>query len=411
IYLEIDIPRSGKSCSLCRFAGKRTYTISDWGCFGLEHPRGQWAISDCHILSSFSVMSIGDVFQEVNRHEVLGYIDTIMSDSEDSMVTYTTVSSPCERRSGDVSPGEDGLPVMPEDPYEPEQEPPSPVYIPYVSEPVYPEYIAPEDDVFPAEEQPLPVAATPTTDSPGYIPESDLDEDLEDDDDDEDPEEDPADYPTDHDDDDEEEEPSRDDADEEDGEPQPPTLSFTKEDAESITPILPIPLHVASPPLQLLSSDRRANRPEVTLSPRKRLSIVHCPRYETGESSVAVSARTIKGHRADYRFVNSVEAEIIRRRVEDIIYGIRDTWIDPRDVAEEVALTTLEGVNTRVTELAAVQEQDTPRTSIERLDFLESLGCILWDLRHLTTALGEIRALQAREQAHAGAPEGADSST
>nr|GFD22917.1 hypothetical protein [Tanacetum cinerariifolium] len=48
-----------------------------------------------------------------------------------------------------------------------------------------------------------------------------------------------------------------------------------------------------------------------------------------------------------------------RRRAEDIRYGIRDTWIDSRDVAEEEALTTLEGFNTRVTELAAVQEQDT----------------------------------------------------
>nr|GFD24022.1 hypothetical protein [Tanacetum cinerariifolium] len=37
----------------------------------------------------------------------------------------------------------------------------------------------------------------------------------------------------------------------------------------------------------------------------------------------------------------------------------RDTWIDPRDVAEEESMTTHEGVNTRVTELAAAQEQDT----------------------------------------------------
>nr|GFB71814.1 hypothetical protein [Tanacetum cinerariifolium] len=72
--------------------------------------------------------------------------------------------------------------------------------------------------------------------------------------------------------------------------PQPSTLSFTKEDAErflampipspspltqlsSLLPqipspqlpasphILPIPLPAASPPLQLLSSDRRADRP------------------------------------------------------------------------------------------------------------------------------------------------------
>nr|GEW67510.1 integrase, catalytic region, zinc finger, CCHC-type, peptidase aspartic, catalytic [Tanacetum cinerariifolium] len=165
---------------------------------------------------------------EVNRHEVLGYIDTIMSDSDDSMVTYTTVSSPYVVRSGDVSLGEDGPPVMPEDPYayvvaafqalpesdyvpgpeEPEQAPPSHVYIPYIPKPEYPEYIPPEDDVLPAEEQPLPAATSPTTDSPGYIPESDPDKDPKDDDD-EDPKEDPAD----HDDDDEEEEPSGDDAD------------------------------------------------------------------------------------------------------------------------------------------------------------------------------------------------------
>nr|GFD08315.1 hypothetical protein [Tanacetum cinerariifolium] len=108
-----------------------------------------------------------------------------MSDFKDSTITYTTVSSPYEGRPGDISPGVHGSPVMPEDPYayvvaafqalplpnyvpgpkEPEQAPPSPVYIPYVSEPEYPEYIPPEDEVFPAEEQPLPAAASPTTDS------------------------------------------------------------------------------------------------------------------------------------------------------------------------------------------------------------------------------------------------------
>nr|GFB33183.1 hypothetical protein [Tanacetum cinerariifolium] len=67
-----------------------------------------------------------------------------------------------------------------------------PVYLPYVLELVYPEYMPPEDDVFPAEEQLLLVAATPTADSPGYIPESDPKGDLEEDDE-EDPEEDPTD--------------------------------------------------------------------------------------------------------------------------------------------------------------------------------------------------------------------------
>nr|GFC46851.1 hypothetical protein [Tanacetum cinerariifolium] len=244
---------------------------------------------------------------------------------------------------------------------EPEQAPPSPVYIPYVPEPVYPEYIPSKDDVFPTEEQPLPVAASPTAESPGYIPESDPDEDPEEDPpdypadhDDEDPEEDPADYPTDHDD-EEEKEPFRDDADEEDDEDDddkeeehpastdsiPPRhalrvtarISFRPQPPTLITPILPIPLPAASPPLQLLSSNRRADRPEITLPPRKRLSIVHFPEYKAGESSVVAAARPIEGCRAYYGFVDSLEAEIRRRRAEDIGYGIRDTWIDPRDVA------------------------------------------------------------------------------
>nr|GFD02031.1 hypothetical protein [Tanacetum cinerariifolium] len=91
----------------------------------------------------------------------------------------------------------------------------------------------------------------------------------------------------------------------------------------------------------------------------RRLSIVHRPGYEAGENSAAAAARPIEGRREDYGFVGSVEVKIRRRIAEDIGYGIRDAWIDPRDVAKEEALTTLEGVNTRVTELAAVQEQDT----------------------------------------------------
>ncbi|GKA26741.1 hypothetical protein Tco_0712850 [Tanacetum coccineum] len=100
------------------------------------------------------------------------------------------VSSPFADLSDIGSPGVDGPPVMPKDPYayvvaafqappspdyvlgpeEPEQAPPSPVYVPYVPEPVYPEFMPPEDEV----------------------PEEDPE-----DDDDEDPEEDPADYPAD----------------------------------------------------------------------------------------------------------------------------------------------------------------------------------------------------------------------
>ncbi|GKF61853.1 hypothetical protein Tco_0181907, partial [Tanacetum coccineum] len=120
-----------------------------------------------------------------------------MSDSEDSTITYTVVSSPFEGLSDIGSPGVDGPPVMPEDPYAyvvaAFQALPSPDYVSgpeyptsseFVPKPVYPEFMPPEDEILPAEEQPLPAAISPTTDSPGYVPESD-------------PEEDPADYPAD----------------------------------------------------------------------------------------------------------------------------------------------------------------------------------------------------------------------
>nr|GFB36553.1 hypothetical protein [Tanacetum cinerariifolium] len=321
-----------------------------------------------------------------------GFSVTIMSDPKDSMVTYTTVSSPYEGRSGDVSPGVDGPPVMPVDPY------------PYVVSAFQglppPDYVpGPEEPERAPPSPPLPAAASPTAESPGYIPESDPNEDPKEDDD-EDPKEDPADYPADHDDDEEEEEPSGDDADEGGEEqdeddndeeeehpaasadsirpppalrvtarisfrPQPSTLSFTKEDAERFLamhipppspltplssplpqipspplpaslPILPIPLPIASPPLQLLSFDRRADRPEVTLPTQKRL------RLDDGE-----------------------------QRILDM---------DQRIDVQDTLLATL------TTQLSSLQG-------------------------HLATTLGEIRALQAREHARAGAHEGANSST
>ncbi|GJR14727.1 hypothetical protein Tco_0797379 [Tanacetum coccineum] len=95
--------------------------------------------------------------------------------------------------------------------------PPSPDYVPALIaraehhftflctnlylEPVYPEFLPVDDEVFPSEEQPMPAADSPTHQSPGYIPESDPEEDPEEDDE-EDPGEDPADYPTDRGDDD-----------------------------------------------------------------------------------------------------------------------------------------------------------------------------------------------------------------
>ncbi|GJR75046.1 hypothetical protein Tco_0087411 [Tanacetum coccineum] len=154
--------------------------------------------------------------------------DIVMSDLEDSTVTYTEVSSPFKDLSDIGSPGVDGLPMMLEDPYAyvvvAFQAPPSPDYVPgpkepeqapplpdFVHEHVYPEFMPPEDEVFPAKEQPLPAAVSPTADSPGYIADSDPKEDGED------PEKDPADYPVNGgDDDDDNDESSDDDEDDDD---------------------------------------------------------------------------------------------------------------------------------------------------------------------------------------------------
>nr|GEZ89041.1 hypothetical protein [Tanacetum cinerariifolium] len=126
--------------------------------------------------------------------------------SDESGVTYTDISSPFEELSDIGSPRVDDhehfeLPEMLEDPYvevalrappspdyihspeEPEQAPPSPDYVPG------PEHA---DDEIVTEDQPYVEEASPTTQSPEYVPESDLEAHPEDDDD-EDPEEDPVD--------------------------------------------------------------------------------------------------------------------------------------------------------------------------------------------------------------------------
>ncbi|GJW19607.1 hypothetical protein Tco_0027043 [Tanacetum coccineum] len=321
-----------------------------------------------------------------------------MSDSEHSTVTYTSASeddldmgSPGVEvpifevpPSPDYIPGPEGPPspdYVP-GPEEPEQAPPSPIYIPFVPELVYPEFLPVDDEVFPAEEQPLPAADSPTHQSPGYIPESDPEEDLEEDDE-EDPEEDPADYPADRGDDDDDAEDEHLAPAEPAAIPSPPLpasppasvlpasppaspirplgyrAAMIRLRAETPSTSHPLPLPTSSPPLQLLSSDRRTDRPEITLPPRKRLGIDLGPRCEVGESSAAAAARPIGGRRADYGFVGTMDTEIRRQRAEEVGYGIRDVWVDPREAVEEVAPMTLEGVNTRVTELAAVQEQDT----------------------------------------------------
>nr|GEV87270.1 hypothetical protein [Tanacetum cinerariifolium] len=250
-----------------------------------------------------------------------------MSDSEHSSVTYTSVPSPVEEYSDIGSPEVDGPPSSdyvpgPEEPEQaplsPDYAPPSPVYLPYVPELVYPEYMPLEDDVFPAEEQPLPVAATPTADSPGYIPEFDPKRDLEEDDED-DHEEDPADYPA-----------------------ESTVVALPAVDhvpSEEVTKPLPqipsSPLPIPSPPpdipthIEILKS---------CLPLQKRLRFASLtPSQEGGESSAAGAARQDKpGVARDdpyslvreelYGFVNRVDVAPRRTMSRELGYGITGTW-------------------------------------------------------------------------------------
>ncbi|GJZ70801.1 retrovirus-related pol polyprotein from transposon TNT 1-94 [Tanacetum coccineum] len=104
--------------------------------------------------------------------------------------------------------------------------------------------------------------------------------------------------------------------------PPPIILSHTRPDAPSS----------GTPPFHLLSTDRREDRPEVTLPPRKRLGISLGPRYEIGESSSAAAARLAGGLRADYGFVPTMDREIrmtefetrVRRDTEEVYTRLDD---------------------------------------------------------------------------------------
>ncbi|GKD45669.1 hypothetical protein Tco_1270314, partial [Tanacetum coccineum] len=124
-------------------------------------------------------------------------------------------------------------------------------------------------------------------------------------------------------------------------------------------PLLPIPLPTSSPPLHLLSTECRANRPEVTLQPRKRLGIALGPRYEVGESSSAPIARPPRGIRADYGFVATIDREIMWDLERDVHYGITDTWDEMLVDMPGAPATDNKEIGRRMIEFTTRVRQDT----------------------------------------------------
>ncbi|GKF23073.1 hypothetical protein Tco_0075395, partial [Tanacetum coccineum] len=272
-----------------------------------------------------------------------------------------------------------------------------------------------DEHVFLAEERPLP-----TTESPGYVVESDPEEDSEEYEDDE-TEDGYVDYPMDGGEDDNDDSSGNDadddDEDEEDEEeveehlaladsavvvptvelvspPEgtepvtpPPSTDITTTGARIIVQLqasisLPpeaetlkiastqalvdvVTAALPSPPLPPLPPslyipppvDHRDDIPKSERLPRKRSCLFALgPRYEFGESSIA---RPTGGRGVNYGFVSTLDAEERRRGSREVGYGIRDTWVDPAEAVPEIAPMTVGEVNTRVTKLVELYEHDT----------------------------------------------------
>ncbi|GJS53456.1 putative reverse transcriptase domain-containing protein [Tanacetum coccineum] len=395
--------------------------------------------------------------------------------SSSSTVTYTSVytnSEPGRVFWGADEELSDGGPEHPPSPdYVPDPEhPPSLVEVPYVPEPEYPKYLVPSDAEAPLEYQSLPANASPTALSPGYVADSDPDEDSK-----EDPKEDNADYPADRGDkddepsddndddddddtDDEDEEPFEDEDDDEEEEHLAPTDSSTvpvadhvpsardteafKTDESALTPrspqtkaciaeypvapTPPSPLSPWSSPLPQIPSPPLPPPPSSLHLPPPVMSDYSHVGYEVEESSAA-APRPTGGHRVDYGFIDTMDANIRHQRAEEVGYGIRDVWVDPAEAVEEDRQTQLSyRVDVLIkdrqfhheTELLLDQETLASREAWAHLVglSLESLTATLIvqisSLQgHLSAALGQIQALQARDQTHANNSEGVASTT
>nr|GFA90746.1 hypothetical protein [Tanacetum cinerariifolium] len=180
-------------------------------------------------------------------------------------------------------------------PEEPEQAPLSPDYVPGLEHA--------DDEIF-TEDQPYAEDASPITQSPEYVPESNFEAHPEDDDD-EDPEEDPVDYPADGgDDDDDEEESSEDDdmdaeADEEEEHPAPadsvvvaPTAADQAPSAEETEPFETDESTAIPPPHPTYRTTARISIPAPTADCRRQTVILELLRIDHRRSTEISELRT-----------------------------------------------------------------------------------------------------------------------
>ncbi|GJR37469.1 putative reverse transcriptase domain-containing protein [Tanacetum coccineum] len=285
----------------------------------------------------------------------------------------------------------------------------------FVSEPIYPEFMPPEDEVFPAEEQLLPAAASPTDQSPGYIPESDPEEDSEEDD--EDPEEDPAGYPTDRDDDDkEEEEPYEDDAndkdkDEEEGEEEHPALAdsvppvhYPREAAEEVAPMTLEEVITRVTELAAVQEqdtqdiyaviEDTQNRQTQMYQRVKALVDDRQYHYETAQllDQEALVSWEAWGHSMEVSYMACLEIMALRSIVmsqQAVITLLQATDRRSQIVTSEM----LQADHRRQAEMAALRTADRTRQEqlVQTLTLMQSLQ------GHATTLQGQVTALQGQQ--------------
>nr|GEX45158.1 hypothetical protein [Tanacetum cinerariifolium] len=115
-------------------------------------------------------------------------------------------------------------------------------------------------------------------------------------------------------------------------------LAFTQALIDAVTAALPSP-PLPPPPYMPPPVDHKDDIPETEMPPRKRLCLSSLgSRYEVEESS---TARPFGGRGIDYGFVSTLDAKARRRGIEEVGYGIRDTWVDPTETVSEITPMTV----------------------------------------------------------------------
>ncbi|GKF61460.1 hypothetical protein Tco_0181514, partial [Tanacetum coccineum] len=159
--------------------------------------------------------------------------------------------------------------------------------------------------------------------------------------------------------------------------PPPFILSYTRPAAPSS----------GTPPLHLLSTDRKEDKPEVTLPPRKRLGIALGPTYKVEESSSTTAARLAGGLRVDYGFVATIDREIMRDPERDVGYEITDSWDEIVETLQEAAVSTDTELGRHMTAFETRVRQDMDEIyTRQRLDCPKRLGGDRW-MRAVTSEM------------------------